>query len=355
MKIGHIAPINFNIPAGRSGPTRVFVDLNEELYKLNPALTVFACKNSVISGQLKYVFDRELNSLPAFEAADRMIRGLFLVKHIAFAYKQKEDIDIYLSHHASWGLPLAQLVGDRPTVIIVHNVSPELFEQLKIFNTPQLHFVCLSEAIAAVFRPHASNVSVIHNGIDVQSIKPAKQKEDYFLFLGRLTAPKGPDIAIDICLKKKKKLVIIGRPVLAEVEHATYFHEKIEPYLKNELITYIPEIGHDQVFDYYRRAQALIFPMRDYKREGLPMTVPESLACGTPILSLKNPLSQELIEPGKTGFLADSAEEMGEYLDRVDEIDPKVCRAMAEKKFSRETMAKRYYQLLTKVYNKFTK
>ncbi len=353
MRIGHIAPINFNIPNGRPGPTRVFVNLNEELYKLDPALTVFACKNSVASGQLRYVFDQELNNLPAFEQADRMMRGLFLEQHIAYAYTRRQEIDIYLSHHCLWGLPLAKMEASRPTVIIVHNISPDLFEQLKIFNGPQIHFVCLSEAIAGIFRQQAANVSVIHNGIDVQSIKPAEKKSDYFLFLGRLTAPKAPDIAIDICLKKKKKLTIIGKPVLAETEHAAYFHEKVEPYLKNELITYIPELDNTKVFDYYRRARGFIFPMRDYTREGLPVTVPESLACGTPVLALKNPLTEEIIEHGKTGFVAASPDELAEYLNRVDEIDPKNCRAVAEKEFSRAVMAERYYKLLTKIHKNF--
>ncbi len=355
MRIGHIAPINFNIPGGRGGPTRIFIDLNEELYKLNPALTVFACKNSVASGRLRYVFDQELNNLPAFEKADRMIRGLFLEQHIAYAYTRRQEIDIYLSHHCLWGLPLAKMAENHPTVIIVHNISAELFEQLKIFNGSQLHFVCASQAIGNLFPPEIKNISVIHNGIDTETIRPAADKKDYFLFLGRLTAPKAPDIAMDICLEKKKKLVIIGKPVLSETEHATYFHEKIEPRLKDPLITYIPELEHQQVFDYYRRARGFIFPMRDYTREGLPVTVPESLACGTTVLALKNPLTEEIIEHGKTGFVAASPDELAEYLDRVDEIDPKACRAMAEKEFSREVMAQRYYKLLTRIHKNFKK
>lgn len=352
MRIGHIAPINFNIPGGRSGPTRVFIDLNEELFRLNPHLTAFACKNSRASGQLDYVYDKELNNLSEFDKADRMMRGTFLVNHLAHAYQQKENVDIYLSHYGVWGMPLARLVADRSTVTIIHNISSELFAQLKIFNAPHLHFVCCSEAIAAIFRRHAQNVSVIHNGIDVQAIQPTKKKEDFFLFLGRLTESKAPDIAIEACLKKKKKLVLIGKPVLAESEHATFFHAKVEPYLKNPLITYLPEIDHSKVFDYYRRARALIFPMRDYTREGLPMTVPESLACGTPVLALKNPLSQEIIIDGKTGFLADHRDGLGADLERVAKLKPSDCRAVAEQQFSRTEMAKRYHQLLKKLLTK---
>ncbi len=346
MKIGHIAPINFNIPNGRSGPTQIFVNLNEGLAQINPQLTVFACKNSRVSGDLKYIFDCELNSLPEFERSDRMLRGLFLMEHVAQAYQDRQNVDIYLSHQSVWGVPVASLIKDRPTVTIIHNITPDLFRQLKHFNAPHLHFVCQSEAIAAVLRQQIDNVSVIHNGLDLQSIKPAAHKKDYFLYLGRLTAPKGLDIAIDICLKKKKKLIIIGKPVLTEAEHAKYFQEEIEPRLKNELITYIPEVEHAKVYDFYREARALIFPMRDYTRECLPMTVPESLACGTPVLSLKNPLSREIITDGKTGFLAESSEELADDLDKVDELKPQDCRAAAEKEFSREVMAQRYRQLL---------
>lgn len=351
MRIGHIAPILFNIPAGRSGPTRVFVDLNEELYKLNPDLTVFACKNSRISGRLKWLFDQELNSLPDFEQANRIMRGLFFIEHVAAAYAQKKEIDVYLHHYDRWGLPLARLVTDRPSVIVMHNVNQNTFKRLGTFNAPHIHFVCLSEAIAAIFRRHASNVSVIHNGIDVRSIKPSDKKSDYFLFLGRLTPPKAPDIAIDICLEKKKKLVIIGKPVLDTEEMAAYFHDKIEPKLKDPLIKYLPEVDHDKVFQYYRQARALIFPMRDYIYECMPLTVPESLASGTPVLSLRNPLSAELINHGQTGFLGDNPVELASYLERVDELKPEQCRAAAETEFSREVMARRYYQLLQRLHS----
>lgn len=349
MRIGHIAPINFNIPNGRSGPTRVFVDLNEEMYKLNPDLTVFACQNSRVSGQLEYLFPQELNALPEFAQADRKKIGLFYLKHIVNAYRHREKINIFLSHYDRWGLPVASLITDRPTVIVVHNVSQDLLRDLEQFNDRQIHFVCLSYALGEIFRRQADNFTVIHNGIDVAAIKPQERKEDFFLFVGRLVESKGADLAIAACLKTQRRLVVIGQPIVETAADTEYFHRKVEPFLTHPLIQHIPNISHDQIFDYYRRASALIFPLRDYTAEGMPIIIPESLACGTPVISLANPLSQELIKPGQTGLLAATPADLAACLSQARAIKAQDCRREAEREFSREVMARRYYELLSRL------
>jgi glycosyltransferase involved in cell wall biosynthesis len=50
----------------------------------------------------------------------------------------------------------------------------------------------------------------------------------------------------------------------------------------------------------------------------------------------------EIIEHGVTGFLANDEKEFAEYMQRVDEIDPKACRDSVKRKFTAKAMAKAY-------------
>jgi glycosyltransferase involved in cell wall biosynthesis len=46
-----------------------------------------------------------------------------------------------------------------------------------------------------------------------------------------------------------------------------------------------------------------------------------------------------------TGFLVDSVEEMAKAIRHVDEISPEACRRAAEKRFPKERMVDKYFDL----------
>ena len=50
----------------------------------------------------------------------------------------------------------------------------------------------------------------------------------------------------------------------------------------------------------------------------------------------------EIIEHGVNGFLANDEKEFYEYMQRVDEIDPRECRRTVEENFSSDAMAANY-------------
>jgi len=62
----------------------------------------------------------------------------------------------------------------------------------------------------------------------------------------------------------------------------------------------------------------------------------ESLACGTPVIAMRQGSVPEVIEHGRTGFIVDSPEEMIEAYARIDEIDPAECRRAVEERFGSE-------------------
>src|SRR5262249_45920397 len=68
----------------------------------------------------------------------------------------------------------------------------------------------------------------------------------------------------------------------------------------------------------------------------------EALACGTPVIAFGRGSVPEVIENGKTGFVVDDIEQAVEALERIDEIDRRVCRAEFERRFTSERIAQDY-------------
>jgi glycosyltransferase involved in cell wall biosynthesis len=85
---------------------------------------------------------------------------------------------------------------------------------------------------------------------------------------------------------------------------------------------------------------ALLFPI-DWP-EPFGMVVIEALSCGTPVLAWPHGSVPELIEPGVTGWIVDSIDAAVEALAQADAIDRATCRAVFEKRFTAERMARDY-------------
>jgi glycosyltransferase involved in cell wall biosynthesis len=66
------------------------------------------------------------------------------------------------------------------------------------------------------------------------------------------------------------------------------------------------------------------------------------MACGTPVIARTCGSVPEIVEPGRTGFLADTLEELVEAVKRVDTIERAACRRHVEQRFSVERMADDY-------------
>ncbi len=71
----------------------------------------------------------------------------------------------------------------------------------------------------------------------------------------------------------------------------------------------------------------------------------EALAAGCPVVAFPNGALADLVEPGVTGFLVHSVEEMADAIDAAERIDPDACRAQAQSRHRLERMVDRYLDL----------
>jgi glycosyltransferase involved in cell wall biosynthesis len=128
----------------------------------------------------------------------------------------------------------------------------------------------------------------------------------YALFVGRLSREKGLRTLLSAWarLRSSVPLHIIGDGPL-RAEHEEYVRQHG---LSN--VCFRGALKWDQAMAAMKEARCLFFPSECY--EGLPMTVIEAFACGTPVIASRMGAMKELVSDGRTGlqFTPCDAEEL---------------------------------------------
>lgn len=187
----------------------------------------------------------------------------------------------------------------------------------------------------------------VHNGIDISRMKYSEEKSDSFICLGRPNRFKGTLTAIEYCKELGYPLEVVGG--MLEESPTEYVIKVARECLLGSMWRYWGAVTHKFKAELLSKARALIFPFSDDWFEPFGLIAPEALASGTPVITWNRGPFKETIIHGKTGFLADDPVQFKEYMKRVDEIDPKVCRREAKKKWSREVMTENYLKVYEKV------
>ena len=175
-------------------------------------------------------------------------------------------------------------------------------------------------------------VFVTYSGVDTNIFKPnLEKKDDFVIYLGRLTYSKGVDIAVNLANDLKIPLLIAGPLRENEKEANSFFKEKVKPFL-NSQIKYIGEINDQQKINLLSRSRALIVPNRWNEPFG-QMNI-EALACGTPIIATNKGSLREIVRHAETGYLCDDYSDLMEAIKNIDFLSNNNCRIDACKRFS---------------------
>ena len=162
----------------------------------------------------------------------------------------------------------------------------------------------------------------------------------YFLVvsrLSRLTPYKKVEIAIKAATKLGIPLVIIGQG------NSNFLKKYAGP-----LVKFVQDVSDAELIDYYKNAQALIFP----GREDFGLVMVEALSYGTPVIAYKSGGAVEIIEEGKTGafFKKQTVSSLSLVLKRFNKstYNSDTCKQSA-KRFSFPSFEKRIKQYILKV------
>ena len=150
---------------------------------------------------------------------------------------------------------------------------------------------------ARVSAAGAGGVASIPNPIDVRAWPLREHKDDYLLWIGRMTAEKGPHRAIAAARAAGVPLVLAG---VIQPGQQAFFDREVAPHIDGERVRFVGEVGGSVKRSLFAGARALLMPIRWEEPFGMVMV--EALACGTPVIAFPEGAARELVVDGHDGF-----------------------------------------------------
>lgn len=160
----------------------------------------------------------------------------------------------------------------------------------------------------------------IPNFVDVERLQPDSQKDEYFVYFGRLGKEKGLLTLVDAVAKSGVRLIIVG----TGPEDVVLRKRVAENGANVEFVGY--KSGRD-LHQIVSRAKATVLPSEWY--ENAPLSIIESYALGTPVLGAAIGGIPELIKVNETGFLFKSGS-VNELADALVQVQQMAAPVLAE-------------------------
>jgi glycosyltransferase involved in cell wall biosynthesis len=151
-------------------------------------------------------------------------------------------------------------------------------------------FVANSHPVAdRIARYYGRSARVVAPPVRTDFFTPGGERTDRFLYVGRLTGYKRPDLVVEVFRDLPYELDIVGEgPLLDELRGAA-----------TPNVRFLGAVGDEQLRQLYRSAAAFVYPVD----EDFGISMAEAQACGTPVIGLASGGALDIVEPGVTGWL----------------------------------------------------
>jgi len=256
---------------------------------------------------------------------------------------------VYLLSLAGTYLPSIDVITMKRPIQNFEAFIPENVDIIQLYSTPQIvpkkpYLVRIGgngkpgekflPNTVFVSRDHAirhGSTHYIYSGINLNDFIYREKKEDYFIFLAKVSwKVKNVDLAIRLAKVMGFKLIVAGGWRLS-------FRRNIK---------FIGEVDDKKKAELLAGAKALIFPTN--WQEPIGNVALEALASGTPVITTNKGAMPEVVT-SDVGFRCNTFGEFREAIKRIDEISPKKCRERVENNFTAEIMAEKYINAYEKI------
>ncbi len=141
----------------------------------------------------------------------------------------------------------------------------------------------------------------------------ALARGNYYLYIGRLSAEKGIDVLLKAFAGNGLPLTIVGDGPLRD--------EVLVAKAANPLIKWMGYQGKEVIDEQLRQCNALIVPSVCY--EGMPLTIVEAFAVGTPVITSRLGAMQTIVTHNVNGllFTPNNSESLNKQLQRWLNLD----------------------------------
>jgi glycosyltransferase involved in cell wall biosynthesis len=258
---------------------------------------------------------------------DEIERSLYEVDHVARAFSAIDagdgngPFDVVHDHCGFTSLAMADRLG-TPVLHTVHGPFTAATAAFYARHAHKATVVAISAAQRATAPARLREMRVIHNPIDLAQWPLRERKEDHLLWVGRMTADKGPHRAIAAARAAGVPLVLAG---VIQPGQRDYFNSQVAPHIDGAAVRFLGEIGGSVKRALFAGARALLMPISWQEPFGMVMV--EALACGTPVIAFSAGAASELVVDGVTGFLVDDEHQMAGAVGRLGRLGARDCRS----------------------------
>lgn len=337
MKVALLGPVTWRTPPDAYGPWEQIVSLLAEgLVAEGVDVTLFATLDSVTSAQLDGVCHRPYG--PESDMDGRVWEAL----HVAYCAQRSGDFDL-VHNHLDWlPLTMAGLFG-APLLTTIHGFSSDRIRPA--YDHAVKHgaqYVAISDSDRAPGLPY---VATVHHGIDLSLFPFQETPQDYLIAFGRIHPDKGTADAIEIARRAGLPLVICG-----PVHDVDYHRTLVEPHLDGDRVRHLGNVGPSDRARLLGGATALLHPIGFAEPFGL--SVVESMACGTPVVTYPKGSMPEIIDPGVTGYLVDDVAGAVDAVRQARGLDRRAIHETAVRRFGARRMVRDYLAVYERAVSK---
>jgi FkbM family methyltransferase len=250
--------------------------------------------------------------------------------------KRKQPLDFILPFWGSGVRPICDAHSDLVCVEPGIGYAEGHWARWKIFESYAIYHAYCGLGNVGTCRQDWYEV-VIPNYFDLEDFNYSEEKDDYFLFLGRVYNGKGIELAIQMTEKIGAKLIVAGQ----NPDNMTFPN-------------HVEYIGYADIETRRRllsRAKGIIIGSMYIEPFGGVQV--EALLSGTPTITTDWGAFTENNIQGVTGYRCRTFEDFVNAGKNIDKINPADCRKFAEK-FSLENVALMYEKYFQDVLNVYT-
>ena len=205
-------------------------------------------------------------------------------------------------------------------------------EIYKMFEGQPPHMAYNPNVMVSVAEPRWVFDTVIHSIINPDNFKPCEDKEDYFLFLGRIIVSKGIQEAIELTEHLGKKLIVAGP--------GTFEHEFGKDFKLPKHVEFVGMANNEKRADLLSKAECLLALTR--YNEPCGFIVSEAGFSQKPVITSNSGGFTETVTEGVNGFRGDCMAEWVEKAERLGELDSDAILKHAHDNFSAEALYPKY-------------